>query len=79
MQPTEVPIFYGTPLKLDNPEAYFEPNQPRADTRSKLFPHSERSCWGGCTLGDERTARIYICSECESAEKQWRLAKVQSQ
>ena len=56
------------------------PDEPPSSTRDRLFPHSGTFVWGdyALALAPACVARIYVCPECQRAEKQWRLAKQQS-
>jgi hypothetical protein len=70
----EVPIVYGLLLEFSNPSPYLK---AASAAREAKFPHAERWSWGGCCVADARTKRIYICAECERAEKEWEVAHQQ--
>ncbi len=74
MTVAEVPIVYGLLLEFSSPSPY---RAAATAAREAQFPHSERWSWGGCCVTVDRTTRIYICTECERAEKQWKLAQQQ--
>ena len=70
-----VPISYGTPLSMfrdEDGKRYLAPGEIDSDIRDKLFPHAKHWTWGGCCVGRKMSARIYICSECERDEAQWK-------
>ena len=70
-----VPISYGTPLSMfrdEDGKRYLAPGEIDPDIRYKLFPRAMHLVWGGCCVGREKSARTYICSECEREEAQWK-------
>jgi hypothetical protein len=64
MRSKQVPILYG----LLNPF----PDDPTPDVRRHQFPYALTYWPAGCVERDPINAIIYICPECQGAEKRWR-------
>ena len=65
MRVIRVPIAYGLlAIRRD----------PSLERRQQEFPFA-RDYWpGGCVVGPYTEAKIYICPDCQRAEKEWRKA-----
>jgi hypothetical protein len=77
MMIAEVPIVYGLLWEIEDPAAYRRAHseEPARAIRHAQFPHAEHWAWGGCCVAQNRRTRIYICSECERVEQQWKLSQ----
>ena len=64
MRIARAPIVYGLLM--------VRPTDPPRDVRSREFPFALDYLAGGCVVGDYTEAKIYICPDCQHAEKQWR-------
>ncbi|HYV28823.1 MAG TPA: hypothetical protein VFA77_14905 [Candidatus Eisenbacteria bacterium] len=49
--------------------------EPRFDEDSRLFPHRCETASGGCVVTENspKATKIYVCSQCKEAFKQWWL------
>ena len=64
MRVIRAPIAYGMPLILRS--------DPSPALRQAEFPFARNYWLGGCRVGPYTEAKIYICLDCQRAEKQWR-------
>ena len=64
MRVIRAPISYGLPG--------YGPHDPSPTVRLREFPFALDYWLGGCVVGAYTEAKIYVCSDCQRAEKQWR-------
>ena len=67
MRIVRAPISYGL-------HRYYGPHDPSLSVRHREFPFALNYWLGGCVVGDYTEAKIYICPDCQRAEKEWRKA-----
>lgn len=66
MQKRVVPIVYGLPRESEFEEMRVKP---------EAFPNGCTYIIGGCVVGDENKATVYICPRCEETRTEWIKAK----
>jgi hypothetical protein len=64
MAKTNVPISYGL-IRLN------EYGLARQAASTNNFPHADQCVLGGCIVGTPTQAVIYVCPECQKAQKEW--------
>lgn len=64
MRIVRAPISYGLPM--------YGPNDPPPALRLREFPFARDYWLGGCVVRGYTEAKIYVCSDCQRAETQWR-------
>ncbi len=64
MRIVRAPIYYGL--------HGYAPRDSSLSVRHREFPFALNYWLGGCVVGDYTEAKIYICPDCQRAEKQWR-------
>lgn len=68
MMPELVPIYYG--LMLDDEDTMVRIRHSRSD-----FPNARTYCRGGCMIGKERQALVYVCRKCRAARRKFTLSR----